>query len=150
MISSYYEQETNYTCGPACMRMVLESLGIKKSERKLVKLMKANKVRGTWPAEFPKAAEKFQLNYIVSRNSTIKQLIKAREEGYVIILCYFFPQYGLDHYSILKRITSKHIYFWDPLIGEDHRYDLKYFKEVWYSDPKFDDEKAWFFGVKKI
>ena len=29
----YYEQETNYTCGPACMRMVLASLGIKKSEK---------------------------------------------------------------------------------------------------------------------
>ncbi|PIN94126.1 hypothetical protein COU56_03175, partial [Candidatus Pacearchaeota archaeon CG10_big_fil_rev_8_21_14_0_10_31_9] len=55
----YYEQETNYTCGPACMRMVLGSLGIKKSEKQITKLIGTNKIRGTNHRDFLSVVEKY-------------------------------------------------------------------------------------------
>jgi len=40
----YYKQETNYTCGAAAMRMALEFFGIKKTEKRIAKLLSTNKI----------------------------------------------------------------------------------------------------------
>jgi len=65
------------------MRMALESIGIKKGEKQLVKLLRTNKIRGTRISSFPQLAEKFKLNYTVKRNATIQDLKRYQKEGYV-------------------------------------------------------------------
>ena len=59
----YYKQEREYSCGAAAMRMVLENLGIKKSENEIIKYLGTNKTKGTMNKDFPRLAEKFKLNY---------------------------------------------------------------------------------------
>ena len=131
------------------MRMALESCGIKKSEKQIAKLLGTNKVRGTWHKNFPIVAEKFNLNYVVMRNATIDDLKEYKKKGFVVVICYFYPPEKMDHYSVLKKIDNEYIYFWDPFFGEEHKYLLTYFKKIWKSDPKYDNEKCWFFAVKK-
>ncbi|MEK6793052.1 MAG: cysteine peptidase family C39 domain-containing protein [Nanoarchaeota archaeon] len=144
----FHKQETKYTCGAAAMRMALEVCGIKKSEKQVAKLLTTNKVRGTWHKNFPIIAEKFKLNYISMRNATINDLREYKKNNYILIVCYFYPPEKVDHYSILKKINNNHIYFWDPFFGDKHSYTLTYFNKIWKSDPKYDDEKRWFFAVK--
>ena len=43
----YPKQQKFNTCGPACLRMVLEAFGIVKSEKELVKVLKTNMLHGT-------------------------------------------------------------------------------------------------------
>jgi predicted double-glycine peptidase len=145
----FFKQETNYTCGAAAMRMALHSCGISKNEKQVAKLLGTNKVRGTWHRYFSVVAEKFKLNYVTKRNSTISDLKKYLSEEYNLVVCYFYPPEKVDHYSVVKKIDKNNIYFWDPFFGEEHKYSLAYFKKVWKSDPKYDNEKAWFFAVKK-
>ncbi|MBU2616822.1 MAG: C39 family peptidase [Nanoarchaeota archaeon] len=145
----FYKQETNYTCGAASMRMALEFFGIKKSEKQIAKLLNTNKVRGTWHKDFPLVAERFCLSYVDLRNATIRDLKTYHKKGFVIILCYFFPEKKFDHYSVLKKINERYVYFWDPLFGKNHKYPIKHFKKIWRSDPKYENEKHWFFAVKK-
>ena len=106
----FYKQETKYTCGPASMRMALEFCGIKKSEKQIAKLLKTNKIRGTWHKSFTSVAEKFKLNYIAFRNASISDLKQFQKNGFVIILCYFCKEEEFDHYSVLKKINRKNIY----------------------------------------
>lgn len=145
----FHKQETKYTCGASTMRMVLEFCGFKKSEKQVAKLLNTNKVRGTWHKSFPIVAEKFKLNYIVMRNATINSLKEYQKKGFIIIICYFYLPEKTDHYSILKKIDGKYIYFYDPFFGDGHKYELTYFKNIWKSNPKYDNEKCWFFAVKK-
>ena len=144
----FYKQETNYTCGAASMRIALKTCGIKKSEKQLVKLLGTNKVRGTWHKDFSKLAEKYKLNYVAKRNSSIEDLKEFQRKGYTIIICYYYPSEKVDHYSILKNIDNRHIYFFDPFFGAKHKYTLKYFNKIWKSDPKYDNERCWFFALK--
>ena len=144
----YYKQETVWTCGASVMRMALEKCEIKKSEKQVVKILKTNKIRGTWHKDFPRVAEKYKLNYVVKRNATIDDLKYFQKKGYTIIICYYYPSEKVDHYSILKSIDSENIYFYDPWFGENHKYSLKYFNRIWKSNPKYDNEKCWFFAVK--
>lgn len=145
----YYKQETKYTCGAAAMRMILECLGIKKTEKQIVKLLGTNQVRGTWNKDFPILVEKYKLNYTVRRKASIKDMKSCLKQGYYIIVCYFYPPEKVDHYSVVKKIDTKNIYFWDPWFGPNHSYSLKKFKTIWKCDKRFDNEKRWLFAVKK-
>ncbi len=145
----YHKQETKYTCGAAAFRMALAHCGIEKSEMQAVKLLGTNKVRGTWHRNFPAAAEKFRLCHASMRNASLDDLKEFQKKWFAVIICYFYPPQKVDHYSVLKRIDRNFIYFYDPFFGESHKYSLNYFMKVWKSDPRYDNEKRWFFAVKK-
>ena len=149
MAFHYHKQETEYTCGAAAMRMVLESIGINRSEKEIAKLLKTNKIRGTWHKNFPIVAEKYKLNCIVRRNARISDLKKLQKENYSIILCYYCPAEKVDHYSLLRKIDSRFIYFWDPWFGPNHKYSLNHFNKIWKSDPKYEKEKKWLIAMKR-
>jgi ABC-type bacteriocin/lantibiotic exporter with double-glycine peptidase domain len=145
----FYKQESNCTCGAAVMRMALEFCDIKKSEQQIAKLLGTNNIRGTWHKSFPLAAEKFKLNYAVERNATINDLKKYQKDKYIVIVCYLYLPEKIDHYSIVKKIDEQYIYFHDPFFGVQHKYRLSYFNKIWKSLPQHDNEKSWFFAVKK-
>lgn len=144
----FYKQETIWTCGPAVARMAFEYAGIKKSEKEFVKLLKTNKIRGTYHEEFPALAEKFQLNYVVNRNSSLDDLKFFLDNDYVIIISCFFKEHKTDHYMIVRSIDSSDIYFFDPEDDGDYKYSLNHFNKIWKFDPRYSKEKRWFFGVK--
>lgn len=148
-IFPFHKQETNYTCGAASMRMALAFCKIKKSEKQITKLLGTNKTRGTLDKSFPIVAENFKLNYISMRNAEINDMKKYNNNGFVIIVCYFCPLENSYHYSVIKSIGTKYIYFYDPYFGKKHYYPLSIFKKIWKSDPKYDKEKRWFFAIKK-
>ena len=111
--------------------------------------MGTNKIRCTRHKDFSRLAEKYLLNHITKRNSSIEDLKEYKKKGFTVIVCYFYPPEKVDHYSVLKKIDDKFIYFLDPFFGEEHKYFLSHFRKIWKSDPKYDNEKCWFFAVRK-
>jgi predicted double-glycine peptidase len=132
--SPYHKQHKFNTCGPAAMRIVLEALGIKKSEHELVEILKTNIFRGTLHKNFVKA--------------TIKDLKEFKEKGYQIIVSYRPPE-DFYHYAVLKSIDGKYIYLYDPWYGPMTKYELKDFVQRWKSNPLFEKKKRWFIAMKK-
>lgn len=53
-----YLQETDYSCAPACLRMVLAAAGIEKSEEEL-RVASNCDIDGTLPSEIVKTAKSF-------------------------------------------------------------------------------------------
>jgi len=144
----YYEQETNYTCGPACMRMVLASLGIKKSEKDITKLIGTNKIRGTNHGDFLSLVEKYKLRYSVNREATIDELKYYSKNHYKIIVCYFHPVEKVGHYAVVRKITSKKITLMDPVDGPNKTYSLSYFQKIWSSRKTYNKERSWFIAIR--
>ncbi|MEM3113040.1 MAG: peptidase C39 family protein [Candidatus Pacearchaeota archaeon] len=144
----YYKQETQYTCGPACMRMVLDSLGIKKSERQITKLLGTNKIRGTNHRDFVSLAEKYKLRYSVHREASIEDLKHYYKNHYKIIVCYFHPKERVGHYAVIKKLTPTKITLMDPTDGPDKTYSLKYFDKFWSSRKTYNKEKSWFMAMR--
>lgn len=149
MVFHYHKQETEYTCGAAATKMILEHFGVHKTEAQIIKELKTNKKRGTWTKNFSILAEKFNLDYWVKSNSTIKDLKNYQKKGYLLIINYFIPEEKCDHYSVLRKIDSKYIYFIDPWFGPDYKYPLKEFQNLWHSNFNFEKEKRWFIAIKK-
>lgn len=139
----FYKQETKYTCGAVCARMVLAKLGIKKSEKQIAKILNTNKRSGTKNKHFPRIAEEYKLNYIVKRNSNLRTLKRYKRKRYLLIVTYKPLEYKSGHFAVIKKIDKDYIYLLDPTFGPDHRINIDYFNDMWDSD-----EKAWFFGIK--
>lgn len=145
----YHKQERIYTCGPAVMRMVLEACGIKKSEKKLIKLLHTNTIVGTRRSAFPKAAEKYGLNYHVLRYASLDDLRHYFRKRYVIIVGYLYVQEKIGHFAIVKKITKDTMYLYDPWFGPQHKLSSSYFQKLWSSSQRYVNEKRWFIAVKK-
>ena len=146
-----YKQETGWSCGAASMRMVLSALGVKKTEKEIIRLLKTNPIRGTWHKYFSKTAEKFKFNYITGRRtSTLRQLKNLMKQGYIVVVSYYLKDEKTGHYAIVKKIDSKYIRLLDPWYGKNTKYTLLYFKKHWHDlMKKYDKERRWFFAVKK-
>ena len=151
MVFPYYKQETKYSCGAAAMRMIFEHFGIKMTEKEVAMLLHCQKDEGVWNEAFPDVAEMYKFNFVVGRHAEIKTLRSLTKQGYKIIVGYFSVIDKNGHYSVVRKIDSNYIYFWDPdpTYGPRHKYTLRYFKQVWRSDPRYDKEKAWFIALRK-
>lgn len=150
----FYMQETDYTCGAACMRMALEWFGMRKTEMQVAMLLGTvlpggRGIVGTRNRNFPELAERLRLDYIVERNSSIKRLAELVERGWIVIVGYYIAQKMEGHYALARRIDSRFIHFWDPWFGPGHKYELREFLKLWKNDPKDDNERKWLFAVKK-
>jgi ABC-type bacteriocin/lantibiotic exporter with double-glycine peptidase domain len=138
----YYKQETNYTCGAACMRMVLESMKIKKSEKQIANLLKTNKVVGTWHKNIPELAEKYKLNYLILRDATWLDLVFYHQTGWRVIVC--LTREKVPHYAVVKKINWHSIYFLDPYYGPKERMFIHRFKKKWHDH----EGKKWLVAIK--
>lgn len=149
----YHKQESAYTCGAASMRMILEAIGMKKSEKQISRLLNTNKVSGTRTAQFPQVAEKYKLDYRIERNDTsIQDLKRAYKKGFYIIVNYMLPGQG-EHYAVVSKIGRKNIYLHDPWVGPNTKYPIATFEKIWRGAGAgtrgSDNERFWFFGIRK-
>jgi len=144
----YHKQESSYTCGAASMRMALEYLGIKRSEKQVARLLGTNKVKGTWEKEFPKLAERYRLSYVVNHRGAISDLKRLNKKGYVIIICFHHPVDKIDHYSVIREIAEGKIHLYDPWKGPDSVYKLSYFDKIWRTEQEKD--LRWLIAIKKL
>ncbi len=145
----YYKQTRPWSCGAASMRMVLASLGIRLAPKKLEALLGTSKTRGTWNESFPRTAETYKLTYLVGRNASVQDLTHFLKHGFRIIVGYLPPGWEEGHYAVIKRITRTRISLLDPIFGANHSYSLSYFSSIWKNDPQGDNERHWFFAIKK-
>jgi len=147
MSIKYHGQETCWTCGTASMRMVLGALGIRKSEKQLVRLLGTNKMRGTWFKDMSRVAEAYKLDYIVSRNSTLKDLADASKKYFVIVDHTPFGQ-KMDHYAVVRKVTPRKVFLYDPdpSFGAGHSYSRAQFMKIWRSG--IEKERRCFIGIR--
>ena len=145
----YFKQETEWTCGPAVMRMILASFGIQKTEEELAMQLETNTEKGTWYGNLLKLAEIYGFRYLSDINGTLSDLKNLTKEGFKVIVCYYCPEEDTDHYAVVKGIDSDFIYLLDPWYGPDYSVSLSEFINMWKNDPKYSDVKGWYAALKK-
>lgn len=143
----YYKQETVYTCGPAALRMVLGSLGMKFTEQESRRLLKHSRKGFMTNASFPVAAEALGLSYRVVRNAQFADISKALKDGYRVIVNYYHEAEQEGHFAVVKSLSPQYVHLLDPWSGPQVKYTRVYFRRFWYSG--FEDDKRWFFAIKK-
>jgi len=124
--------------------MILASIGIKKTEKQLSKMLKPSTRTGTDRRQITHIAEKYRLNYVVKRDASVSDIREYVRKGWKVIVCYKYG--GISHYSLVKRVTWHSIYFLDPAAGPKHRYLIPNFRRKWNCGKK---ERKSFIAIKK-
>jgi ABC-type bacteriocin/lantibiotic exporter with double-glycine peptidase domain len=127
-----YRQETEYSCAPACLRMVLASFGLLKTEQELCVLCDCAAL-GTDAFKLVEAARK--LGFINTRkyNLTLDELKAELDRGLYPIV-YVRAQLAPDtpfqeHAIVVTEITEDEVRILDPTRGRDVFFTSRFLRE---------------------
>lgn len=138
LLRHMYKQINSWTCGPAVARIVLHYyFGRRKSVGDIVRELKITR-RGTNDRQLMRVLKKHGIKYRTKTHATVAD-IKRHLPRYLIVLAYWIPSHKEGHYSIVRRVDAKRIYFHDTWFGARHSYTINYFTHHCWRD----DEYRW-------
>lgn len=147
----YFCQKTDYTCGNACFRMVLNHLGLEDvPEETLVKEMNTSMCHGTHYSSMIDIAKKYNLDYICKENSSLEEIDNLTKDGWCVVIGYTCD---IPHLAIYLSNNKNHLFLNDPFFGEDVAHLIsKFVRTKWYFDTELYDETGiknkWFIAYK--
>ena len=131
----YFKQEKSTTCGPACIRMVLEYNGIRLSEKELEDIFETSWLGNTCE-ELASGVEKLGFLSEVVENFTLESL-KERLNGGIPVIALLDPAVlygglqGFGHFVIIIGLEQNLIYYHDPDMGIELAKDAQLFFTAW-------------------
>ena len=143
LLPFFYKQPNYWTCGPAVARLILHSYGKKKTVNEIAKEAKTTK-SGTSNSGMKRVLKKHGIKFKEKQNACLSDL-KGKVKTHWLLVAYWIPIHKEAHYSIVKKIDSKRIYFHDTWYGARHSYSHRYFLKNWWDG----EAKRWLLKVKK-
>jgi|SRR3989344_4993544 len=118
-------------CGPACLKMVLDYYGVKRSEKQLAKLAHTTS-KGTPGNSMIEVAKRLGFKAFIKDFSDIKDVKKyVIKENLPVIVDWFSIDDG--HYSVVVDVDKENIYIQDPEMGNLRAFRIKDFKRDWFD-----------------
>jgi len=131
MIVPFYKQEFWYSCFAACVRMILEYYGIKKSERKLRPLLRVTPhATGRW-FFVELGLESMGLHFHRGFEFSLDELRELIKNNTPVIVSLKFSEKHLNHTVVVVDITHEFVIVHDPERGENLKVETKQFLEAW-------------------
>lgn len=148
-MSNYFHQEKFYTCGPACLRMILADFNINTSEEDLEQILGTNNTIGTTPENLIAGAAHYNLQVKSGESATFEHLDTLIQEGWLIIVAYALD---VPHYSIYDGNNGNHVFLRDPFFGPKNAILKRKFDKAWKVDHKGFETyhcQKWYVAYKK-
>lgn len=137
-----FKQKNEWSCGPAVARIILHSVGRQLELRQIIRELRTTR-QGTSNANLIRLIRKNSIRYTEKRNATIGD-IRRYMKNRVVIVAYWIPRSKVYHYSIVKKVNCKRIFFHDTWYGSRHSYSTNYFLKNWWDGEQF----RWMLAVK--
>jgi len=159
----YYKQEKNYTCGVACLRMVLSAQGLPDiDEDTLEEMIECVPESGTHYKSMVSFADKFDLDCISHEGGTVEEIDELTKQGWSVVVAY---SVDVPHFALYEKCNDNHLFLCDPFFGEHVAHLKKKFARVLWQidvsrykfaiaemDLKLDkslDTKCWYVAYKQ-
>jgi predicted double-glycine peptidase len=113
----YFEQSTDYSCGPAAVRMLLRFFGMERSEEELMVHLETNEDVGTSHETILEFLNREGLNCIATANATYEDLLHVLREGIPALVRYCEPDTDTDHYALVVAAHDGGVTLHDPWPG---------------------------------
>jgi len=133
----YHQQNRDYTCGPACLRMVLEYWSFQQDEVSLAMLC-GTTLAGTGLAEITEAAQKLGFKSEWKRNTKFSDLKTALKRGIpamVIVDARLLHDieipFPVGHMIVIVAIDANSIFYHDPEVGRERKISRQIFIQAW-------------------
>lgn len=134
----WHEQELDYSCGPASIKMALSCFGVIIPESRICRISKLTK-DGLSHQQMLDAVRKLGFYSFVKVDSSIGHLKALSGTGLPVIVNYNhqprrFPSSGEGgHYAVVTRVTDFHVILADPVEGRAHKLPIGEFDKNWFD-----------------
>jgi predicted double-glycine peptidase len=129
----YYAQKRDYTCGPACLKMVLDYLGVESHQEILGRMAQSNEDVGTNYQGMVDAVRFHYRRSFVKKGASIEDIRHFLDMHLPIIVNWYLNKEKVGHFSVVVGISDKFITLNDPFNGERIRKSIDKFLEVWHD-----------------
>lgn len=134
----YFKQKKEYTCGLACLRMILSDFDEIFSEEEFFETFSITEL-GLQPGKIGNIAKNLGYKSKISKENNINELEKTLNKSPVIVLINLGLLYRKEptkfgHFIVVKAIKDGEVIVNDPapiIGGENKKYPLEIFKEAW-------------------
>lgn len=144
-------QDTPYDCGPASLKIILETLGIHISEERLMKLCKSTPEKGTSPEAMIDLFKKLKITFEVIEHATIELIEeKIRNLNLCIVDYQAWGDGGSEyrglntgHYSVVFGYNKTHLWIADPAkhrTGDYKKWGTRKMRKDFFAEHWMDKE----------
>lgn len=130
-MKQYLKQSTDYSCGPACLKMIFSSYGKELDEKELIKRCEANEKTGTAHKKMMHVAR--EEGFIVQEGHTTIEGLKALLQVGKVVVNYRDDE-GEGHYAIVHNIKKDYLILIDPWYGPRYRIPREGFTKRWSNN----------------
>ncbi len=127
-----FKQKNDWTCGPAVARILLDYHGTQMDIEDIVKELRTTR-QGTSNTDFLRLLRRKHIPHIVRDNTRLDTLARLARNHWVAV-AYWIPFHKVSHYSIVKKIDRRRIYFHDTWYGANHSYTHEHFLKNWWDE----------------
>lgn len=142
----YHKQKKEWSCWPACVKMILNKLWNDVTEDFLIKALESNHNIWTKNKNIISFFKEKWIKFIYKTNGSIEEMDKYLE-WYIILIRYHLPKTKEDHYALYIGIKHNRIHLWDPWYGKNHTYSIDYFNK--HRRSNWEGFEKGFIAVKK-
>ena len=128
-------QPNAYSCGPTCVKMLLEYFGFSANIDALSEEMCLDRIQGVENESLISIFRKYWLRVKARENATLRELVQHIERGNPVVVNYYNVEDGVGHYAIVHGCSFEHgmLYFSDPRYGSCHSLSFETFMSVWHN-----------------
>lgn len=145
----FYKQETDFSCGPAVLRMIFEYFGKNYSEQYLIASLAASANDGTRHGKLLDTVRRHGFYALVSEGASLGDARQFVEDKKIPVIVNFIdPQDKEGHYAVVVGMNNSHIFLNDPERGEKYSMDVRNFEAAWKNG--FEDGERWMMAVSDI
>lgn len=130
----YFKQDTQYTCGPTSLQMVLAYYGIRESEAALAAELGTDPDTGTAHQQMITAVLKRGLHCYVNDEATWEELGRFVSSRIPVIIRFLETDKNEDHYAVVVGADEAGLVVHDPWHGEHVRFTRREFAARWTCD----------------
>lgn len=139
-----FQQQLNWTCGPACVRAVLYyQCGLDLTDRELALILGSDESQGT--GDFERGFKLLGLTYRQSNSGTLNKLKEALLKQQLPII-HLVMSNGVGHYMVMTGYDKDNVYLLDPEQGKIVKYGIPFFLGVWKMEER-ESQTRWFIVV---
>lgn len=143
----FFRQQTKYTCGPACLRMLFAFHRRRVGEDPIAHAAGTTARTGTARSAMMRAAQKYGFTCRISSKGTWKDIRNNVRVGLPVLVNYREPAYEMGHYAVVTGLDRSMVYLHDPYNGRNFTLSIAAFKKRWLGHRTRDQEHGWLMTI---
>ena len=143
----FFRQKTDYTCGPACLRMLFAFHKRRLSEGEIAREAGSRERTGTARKAMLKVARMQGFTCRMTSNAAWKDVMENLKHGMPVLINYREPSCEEGHYALVIGIRGKDALLHDPWNGMQFKLPVTDLKRRWLGHRTREENRGWMMTV---